>query len=259
MLERLVRGDRAIVLSALAALTLIAWVYLVRMAGSMSAAASEAEMHAAMGMTSMAAWSARDIVALFLMWAVMMAGMMLPSAAPMILLVMGTYRRRGGAHARTATAAFAAGYLVAWTGFSLLAALVQAALHAAALMSSMMVTQSAFLGGAMLVAAGMYQWLPFKHGCLAHCRSPLHFLTVQWREGIAGAFRLGLRHGLFCIGCCWALMVVLFAAGVMNLLAIALIAALVLVEKLLRQGPIVGRAAGVVLVGWGLYLMVARV
>src|SRR4051812_16686223 len=212
-LERLIRRDRTIVLLALAALTLIAWVYLLRMAAAMSAAASEAEMHAAMGMTGLTAWSTADVFALFLMWAVMMAGMMLPSAAPMILLVVATYRRQGRQRARAASGSFAAGYLVAWTAFSLLAALAQAALHAAALMSSMMVTQSALLGGAIFVAAGVYQWLPFKHACLAHCRSPLHFLTEQWREGLAGAFRPGLRHGLFCVWCCWGVMGGVFAAG----------------------------------------------
>ncbi len=254
-LERLIRRDRLVVALALTGVTLLAWIYLVRMAAAMHAAASEAEMHAAMGMTSMTAWSAADVVALFVMWAVMMAGMMLPSAAPMILLVIGTYRRRGGRNATTVTFALAGGYLVAWTGFSLVAALLQAVLHAAALMSSAMVTKSTVLAGAIFLAAGTYQWLPVKHACLMHCRSPLHFLTDEWREGVYGAFRLGLRHGLFCIGCCWVLMAVLFAAGVMNLLWVAAIAVLVLLERALRQGPVVGRLAGLLLVAWGVYLL----
>lgn len=253
--ERLIRRDRLIVVLALAGVMLLAWFYLVRMAEGMRAAATEADMHAAMGMADMAAWSTADVVALFLMWAVMMAGMMLPSAAPMILLVVSTYRRRDGRYARMATAAFAGGYLVAWTGFSLVAALAQAALHAAALMSSAMVSQSTVFAGMVFLAAGAYQWMPLKHACLTHCRSPLQFLTEEWREGVAGAFRLGLRHGLFCVGCCWVLMALLFAAGVMNLLAVAAIGAFVLVEKVLPHGPLVGRLAGVLLVAWGAYLL----
>ncbi len=253
--ERLIRRDRSIVVLALAGVTLLAWFYLVRMADGMRAAATEADMHAAMGMTDMAAWGTADVVALFLMWAVMMAGMMLPSAAPMILLVVGTHRRRGGRHARMATAAFAAGYLLAWTGFSLAAALAQAALHAAALMSSAMASQSTVLAGAIFLAAGAYQWLPLKHACLTRCRSPLQFLTEEWREGVPGMLRLGLRHGLFCLGCCWMLMTLLFAAGVMNLLWVAAIGAFVLLEKVVPHGPLVGRVAGVLLVAWGAYLL----
>lgn len=253
--ERLIRRDRLIAALALAAVTLLAWLYLARMAAGMRAAATEADLHAAMGMADMAAWSTADVAALFLMWAVMMAGMMLPSAAPTILLVVSTYRRRGGRHAQMATAAFSGGYLVAWTGFSLVAALVQAALHAAALMSSAMVSQSTGLAGAIFLAAGAYQWLPLKHACLAHCRSPLQFLAEQWQEGVPGAFRLGLRHGLFCVGCCWVLMALLFAAGVMNLLWVAALGAFVLVEKVLRHGPLVSRVAGVALFAWGAYLV----
>jgi predicted metal-binding membrane protein len=254
-IERLVRRDRLVVAVALSLITLLSWVYLVRMAERMQSAASEAEMHAAMGMSDMASWSPADTVALFLMWAIMMAGMMLPSAAPIILLVVGTYRRRGGPLGRISTAAFAGGYLAAWTGFSAFAALGQTGLHAAALLSSSMTSQSTALAGGIFLVAGVYQWAPLKNACLSHCRSPLHFLSEEWREGTAGAFRMGLRHGLFCVGCCWALMTLLFAAGVMNLLWVAAIAALVLVEKLLPRGLLVGRATGALLVSWGLYLL----
>jgi predicted metal-binding membrane protein len=255
IIERLVRRDRLITLFALSLITLLAWLYLVRMAGGMQTAANEAEMHAAMGMTDMAAWSWRDSIALFVMWAVMMAGMMLPSAAPVILMVLAVYRRRGGQHARVSTAAFATGYLAAWTGFSAVAALAQTALHRAALMSSAMSSKSTVLTGGIFLLAGVYQWLPFKNACLSHCRSPLQFLSQEWREGAAGALRMGLRHGLFCVACCWALMALLFAAGVMNLLWVAAIAAFVLVEKLLPQGLWVGRLTGVLLTAWGVYLL----
>jgi predicted metal-binding membrane protein len=254
-LEWLVRRDRGVAAVALVLLTALAWMYLFRMSASTGATATEAEMHAAMGMAGMSGWNPSDVAALFVMWVVMMVGMMLPSAAPMILLVAGTHRRQGGPHAQARTAAFAAGYLIAWIEFSLAAALAQAALHAGALMSPSMATQSARISGAIFLAAGLYQWLPLKHACLAHCRSPVHFLSEHWREGISGAFTLGLQHGLFCIGCCWVLMALLFAAGVMNLAWVAAIGALVLVEKTLKHGPMAGRIAGVLFVVWGLYLV----
>jgi len=251
-LERLARRDRGVAAVALALLTLLAWIDLFRLSAGMRAAATEAEMHAAMGMAGMNEWATSDVAALFVMWVVMMVGMMLPSAAPMILLVAGTHRRQGGPYAQTRTAAFAAGYLVAWIEFSLAAALTQAALHAGALMSPSMATQSSRVSGAIFLAAGMYQWLPLKHACLLHCRSPLHFLSEHWREGISGAFTLGLQHGLFCIGCCWVLMALLFAAGVMNLAWVAAIGGLVLVEKIVKHGPLAGRVAGVLFAVWGL-------
>jgi len=254
-LERLVRRDRLVAGVALAMLTLLAWIYLIRIAAGTRAAASEAEMHAAMGMAGLQEWGTSDLAALFVMWVVMMIGMMLPSAAPMILLVAGTHRRQGGPQAQARTAAFAAGYMVAWIEFSLAAALAQAALHAGAVMSSAMTTQSVRVSGAIFLAAGIYQWLPPKDACLTHCRSPLHFLSEHWREGISGAFTLGLQHGLFCIGCCWVLMALLFAAGVMNLAWVAAIGTLVLVEKVFTHGPLAGRIAGVALAVWGVHLL----
>ena len=257
-LERAVRQDRALVLLGLVAITLLSWLYLVRMADMMNAAAGDKAMHAAMGMPEMAAWGAAELVMLFVMWAVMMVAMMLPSAAPMILLVVGTYRRRGD-RARFLTAAFASGYVVAWTVFSAAAALAQLALHRAALLSAEMVANSAIIGGAILVFAGVYQWLPLKAACLTHCRSPLAFLGAHWREGAGGALEMGLRHGLFCVGCCWALMLLLFAAGVMNLFWVAAITIFVLLEKLTPRGQAVSRAAGVALVAWGGWVLTSGV
>jgi predicted metal-binding membrane protein len=254
-LEKLAKRDRGVAAVALALLTVLAWVYLFQMSAATRGAATEAEMHGAMGMAGMNGWGPSDVAALFVMWVVMMAGMMLPSAAPMILLVAGTHRRQGGPYAQTRTAAFAGGYLVAWIEFSLAAALAQAALHAGALMSSSMETQSPRISGVIFLAAGVYQWSPLKHLCLARCRSPVHFVSEHWREGISGAFTLGLQHGLFCIGCCWVLMALLFAAGVMNLAWVAAIGGLVLVEKILKHGPAAGRVAGVAFAVWGLYLL----
>ena len=253
--ERLIQRDRLVVALALGLVTILAWSYLLRMAVQMRAASSEAEMHEAMGM-HMATWGFADAGLLFLMWAVMMAGMMLPSASPVILLALSTYRRRGDRQARLSAGAFAAGYMAAWTGFSAIAALAQAGLHAAALLSPAMSARSAALAGGIFVLAGVYQWAPLKSACLSHCRSPLGFLATEWREGTTGAFRMGLRHGLFCVGCCWALMTILFAAGVMNVLWVAAIAAFVLLEKLLPYGTQIGRVSGGLLVVWGAYLVI---
>lgn len=255
IVERAVRSDRALVLVGLAATVALAWMYLLRSAASMRAMGVDTEMHAAMGMPDMRMWSAADWLALFAMWAVMMAAMMLPSAAPVILLVLGTYRRRDEPRARVSALAFVSGYLVAWTAFSVAAAAAQVGLHRAALFTSDMRISSVAISGAVLVMAGVYQWLPLKNSCLTHCQSPLGFLSQYWREGPAGGLQMGLRHGMFCVGCCWLLMTLLFVVGVMNLLWVMAIAAFVLMEKLARGGTILGRIAGLLVGGWGLYLI----
>lgn len=254
-LERLIHRDRLVIGAALAAITLLAWFYLVRMAGAMESAADESAMHAAMGMGSASPWALSDILMLFVMWSVMMAGMMLPSAAPVILLTIGTYRRRGGARARISTALFVTGYLAAWTGFSALATLLQTYLHQRSLLTGYMSASSAWLAGSVFLIAGIYQWLPWKAACLSHCQSPLQFLSAHWREGIVGALRMGLHHGSYCVGCCWALMLLLFAAGVMNLLWVAAISAFVLLEKIIPRSAFLGRSAGILLIAWGAYLI----
>ena len=139
---------------------------------------------------------------------------------------------------------FVAGYLIAWTLFSVAAAGLQVLLGRLALMSPTMVSASATLSGAFLVAAGLYQWLPVKDACLRTCRAPLQFFSTNWRKGRAGALRMGLEHGVICVGCCWALMLLLFVGGVMNLLWVAVVAGFILVEKLLPGGRLTGRFAG---------------
>ncbi|HVE79080.1 MAG TPA: DUF2182 domain-containing protein [Gemmatimonadaceae bacterium] len=257
-LERLVRRDRIAVAAALATVAAIAWGYLLHLMSGMTGAPSEGAMPDMpdMAMPEMGAWSALELLLLFAMWTVMMVGMMLPSAAPMILLFAAvTRRRRERASPAAPTAVFAAGYLLVWTGFSALAALAQLGLHHAALLSTAMASTSPILGGLLLVTAGVYQWMPTKYACLSRCRSPIGFLGSEWREGRLGALVMGARHGLFCLGCCWALMSLLFVAGVMNLLWVAAIAAIVLLEKVAPRGVIVGRAAGVLFAAWGVYLI----
>jgi len=252
-LERMIRRDRLIVALGLAAVLALSWIYLVTTAAGMRSMLGEAEMHAAMGMPEMQSWT-RELAALFVMWAVMMVGMMLPSAAPLILLILGVYRRRDDRHTRLNSILFVGGYLLAWTIFSLAAASGQIALHRAAMLSADMAAQSGAFTAIILIITGVYQWLPMKNACLSHCRSPLSFLSHHWREGLIGAVRMGFLHGMFCVGCCWALMALLFVAGVMNLLWVAAIAAFVLVEKLSRQGLLLGRVAGVLLIFWGTYV-----
>jgi predicted metal-binding membrane protein len=253
-LERMIRRDRLIVALGLLAILALSWIYLLNASAGMRSMLSQAEMMRAMGMTEMQSWP-HELAALFVMWALMMVGMMLPSAAPLILLILGVYRRRDDRHTRVNSVLFVSGYLLVWTIFSLVAASTQVALHRAALLSPEMAASSGLLTAAILILAGAYQWLPMKNSCLVHCRSPLAFLSQHWREGLFGAVRMGSLHGIFCVGCCWALMALLFVAGVMNLLWVAAIAAFVLVEKLSRQGLLLGRVAGILLILWGTFVL----
>ena len=254
-LERLIRRDRALLATGLAAMTVLAWAYLARSLAGMDAMAAEAHMHAAMGMASTHTWGLSDWVGLFVMWAVMMVAMMVPSAAPVMLLVLGIYRRQNDPRARTAAMAFVTGYLVVWGIFSLAASGAQVGLHRVALLTADMRLGSNALAGGVLIAAGAYQFLPWKSACLTHCQSPLGFLQRYWREGIGGGLSLGVRHGMFCVGCCWLVMALLFVVGVMDLVWVAVLAGFVLIEKLLRRGALVGRMAGVAAGVWGVSLL----
>ena len=202
-------------------------------------------MMADMGMTMDMPWSAVDVFFTFAMWAVMMVGMMAPSASPVVLLFAGMHRRRSRHGAPAVVLAFGAGYLLVWTAFSAGAALAQWALHQAAMLSPAMSASSPRLAGAILIGAGTYQLTPFKGACLTQCRSPLGFLMSNWRDGKMGALRMGFRHGGYCLGCCWALMLVMFAAGVADLRWMAALTALMAYEKIGRHGPAVATATGV--------------
>ncbi len=235
------KRDRIAILAALAGVTALAWAYVIYLWAQMPAM----DMKAADSMMQMHPWMPADFVFMFFMWAIMMVGMMVPSAAPMTLLYAGMVRkaeRQGTPMAPIA--AFVSGYLAMWCLFSVGATLLQWGLHEASLLSPMMMTKSHVLGGGLLIIAGLYQLTPWKNVCLDHCRSPAHFLSHHWRPGVGGAFRLGVEHGAFCLGCCWALMGLLFVGGVMNLLWIAGIAVFVFLEKVLPFGVYGGRLAG---------------
>jgi predicted metal-binding membrane protein len=248
--EALIRRDRAIAGAGVAALALLAWLYLLHMAREM----------AAMDMAPTMPMPGRSDAAYFLltlvMWVVMMVAMMVPAASPMILTFATINRRRAaGGTAPVPTAVFLAGYLVVWSAFSLAAAALQWGLQEAALMSAATLKATPLVGGLLLMAAGLYQLTPLKYACLARCQSPLGFIMTEWREGGRGAFVMGLRHGAFCVGCCWTLMALLFVAGVMNLLWVAAIAGFVLVEKLAPPGRLVSLGAGVALLAWGAWVL----
>jgi predicted metal-binding membrane protein len=253
--EAVLKHDRAIVLAGVVGLSVLAWAYLLTLAWRMP----HQDMAMTIAMPHMQAWGTTESLLTWVMWAVMMVAMMTPSAAPMILTFATINRRR---HAQQGpfvpTAVFVLGYLLVWSGFSALATFAQWALHTAALLSPIIVITSPLVGGLLLVAAGLFQWTPLKSTCLTQCRSPLGFVITEWREGAWGALVMGLRHGSYCVGCCWVLMALLFVAGVMNLLWVAAIAALILVEKVLPRGELVGRVAGGVLLLAGLVLLGQR-
>src|SRR5262245_35383015 len=244
-IETLLRKDRAIVPSALAGLAVVAWGYMVYEARAMENTGVCACFGMAMSGPDVRPWTAGEIAPLFLMWAEMMVAMMIPSAAPMILtFAMVNRKRREQDRPFVPTGMFVLGYLIVWTAFSLVAALAQWALHGAALLSPMMESSSPIFAGALLIIAGLFQWTPWKHACLNHCRSPLQFLLHDWRDGTAGALVMGMKHGAFCAGCCWMLMALLFVAGVMNMVWVAAITILVLLEKVAPQTWRLGYGAG---------------
>jgi predicted metal-binding membrane protein len=248
----LLRRQRALIVTALAAITALAWLYLLLAAADMTTAM--AGMDRAMAMPPR---GATELLLLFAMWWVMMVGMMLPSVTPMILTFATVNRnRRARGQPYVPSALFAAGYLLAWGGFSLVATVAQAALERAALLSPMdMTTHSRLLGGLLFLAAGLYQFTPLKIACLSLCRSPLDFVINHWRDGPGGALRMGMSHGLHCLGCCWILMLLLFVGGVMNLLWVAFLAVVVLAEKL-SAGPWPARLGGGLLIAYGVWLLV---
>ncbi len=256
-MEALLKRDRLIVMAALAALLVMAWGYMMREARAMDLTGVCCCVGMKMCGPDAGPWSTATLPPLFLMWSEMMVAMMIPSAAPMILtFALVQRKRREQERPFVPTGMFLLGYLVVWTGFSALAAMAQWMLHAKALLSPMMVSTSPILGGVLLITAGIFQWTPLKNACLTHCRSPLGFLMTDWREGKWGALAMGLKHGAYCTGCCWFLMALLFVAGVMNIWWIAIISALVLLEKVVPKGLLLGKVAGALFSAWGVWMMV---
>lgn len=261
------RWERWIVWCALLAVTALAWCYLFTMPmtgmshGEMVSVDGKQGMAMPVGpkrgmmVAELGAWTVGESVMMGLMWIVMMIGMMLPSAAPMVLMVarVSAGQRKKGARA-TSTTLFASGYVVVWSVFSVLATALQWGLERTDLLGASMSLKGGLVAGGVLIAAGLYQFSPLKDACLSLCRSPLAFVLNHWREGPRGALVMGMHHGVFCLGCCWALMLLLFVFGVMDLLWVALLALYVLVEKVVPGGRAFSRVSGVLAIAGGAYL-----
>lgn len=273
-LELVLRRDRTVVGAALALITALAWAYILwllsqmDMGAGMDMGGATSTMKMASGqsdagmLAAVRPWTTTEFVLMFVMWAVMMVGMMTPSASPMILLYARVGRQAASrGKPLAATGFFAGGYLLAWTAFSLFATVGQWALERALLLDPMMTSVSGVFSGLVLVAAGLFQWTPQKDACLRRCQAPLAFIQQHggFRRDAAGSLGIGLRHGLYCIGCCWALMALLFVGGVMNILWIAAISIFVLAEKIIPTGRLVSRIAGLALLAAGGWMLAAAV
>lgn len=292
VLEAVLRRDRIVVTVILVIVILACWLYLLAGAGTgmyphQMAEVIPGQMSAMPDMVdnsdyetqtetssqtsrsdmliSPVKWTAGYALLMFSMWWLMMIAMMLPSAAPMVLLHASITRKsltradNPGLYTPSrqlvlTTTAFTAGYLAIWGVFSLVAVVAQWALVRGELLSDMMMSTSKLLGSGLLISAGVWQLMPFKTACLRHCRSPISFLSTHWHPGFGGAFRMGTEHGVFCLGCCWFLMALLFYGGVMNLIWIIGLALLVLIEKVIPAGVLFGRVIGLLLIAWGVWL-----
>lgn len=260
--ESALKRDRIVVLVALATVVVISWTYVLAGAG-MSVSALEmtciASGKAGMQMMMPAVWDMRHAVLMFIMWWVMMIAMMLPSAAPTVLLFGAISRRqKEKGDPFVPTSLFASAYLIAWAAFSVVAVGLQWGLERLALLSPMLDSVSAMLDGTLLLAAGIYQLTPLKRACLRQCRSPLQFILTHWRGGTIGVFRMGIEQGAYCVACCWLLMGLLFFGGVMNLYWMVVLAIFVLLEKVIPMGYWLGNLVGVALIVWGAAVQVGE-
>jgi len=258
-----VRRDRVVIMLAVASLTALAWGYLMRLSADMDMGGMDMTglrmIPSGMGlmMPAQTPWRAMEFAFVFVMWTVMMVGMMTPSAAPMFLMYARVGRQTGAQEkSLSATVWFAIGYFLVWLAFALFATLVQWALERTALLDFTMASTDNVLGGFVFIAAGLYQWTRLNDLCLAQCQKPFEFVMRHggYRRDAPGCVMLGLRHGAYCVGCCWALMALLLVSGVMNVLWIALLALLAFLERVTSMGRLIARLAGIVLVAGGAWL-----
>jgi len=244
------RRDRVIILTGLAALVIPAWYYTAQGAWDMYHMAQAPNMWMPHG----GAWTPTEFWLLFVMWAVMMAAMMLPSITPLTLTFASASRACDQCSPHAATAWFVGGYLASWTLFSVVATVAQYALHQIAILSPMMTSRSPVFDAVLLCVAGVFQFTPWKHVCLGHCRTSGDMVRGCIEPGLTRAFRVGFRHGICCTGCCWALMALLFVTGVMDLTWVIALTILVLLERLMPGGNWLARASGAGLIAWGVYV-----
>jgi len=248
---KMMRRDRLVVISAMVAITALAWAYLIFMPNGM--------MHGLAPSTN-DNYRYIELTMSFLMWSVMMVAMMLPTASPMVLTYVKMNRSQSKRDkAALETGLFIAGYIVVWSVFSFVFALLQEGLKDVGLISQMMGKANLLFGGLILITVGIYQFTPLKDACLRLCQTPLGFLMTRWKDGTVGAFKMGLEHGIYCVGCCWALMLLMFAGGVMNFLLMALLAVFMLAEKMVPPGHWLPKAFGMGLIVWGGTLLVTNI
>ena len=258
MLERLWIIGGLVVVSALC------WAYTIRGMASMHPAEAVAEhgAHHMAGheairsavMPHLSVWGVAEIWMTLVMWTVMMAAMMLPTAIPMVL-AFAAINRQGDRGVLVPVGAFTAGYLAAWALYCVGATAVQWGLHSAALLSPATLATGPVLGGLLLILAGVFQWTPWKDACMEKCRNPFGFILTHWQAGRLGALKLGSRYGMYCVGCCWILMLLCFSLGVMNLVWMAMLTIFMMVEKIASAGRLFSRTAGLVLAAWGGWLL----
>ena len=260
--EVLVRHERHIVVAGLIGITALAWAWLLNGAGTgMSVMAMTTwSFPPPIHLSFVEDWSPGYAILMFLMWWIMMIAMMTPSAAPVILLYARAYRREQKlgkiGSGLVPTQSFLLGYLVSWMAFSAAATCLQWSFERAGLVHAMLMWSiNASFSAVLLIVAGVFQFSALKNACLAQCRSPAQFLAGNFRSGVSGAFQIGFKHGLFCLGCCWALMALLFVGGAMNLVWIAGLTILVLIEKMSRAGPAIARAAGLLMIASGIWIL----
>jgi predicted metal-binding membrane protein len=246
----MLRTDRVPIVVLLVLLPLVCWSWIVVMALDMYG-----PMTGPSAWMMTAAWDAPHLLLLWAMWAVMMTGMMLPAAAPMIVLAGAAAQQKDDGSGARQMYLLTSGYVVVWALFSVGATALQWWLMRTLVVSPMMEVSSRRAGAVLLIVAGIYQWTPLKRACLTACQSPMAFLMRRWRSGAWGAFRMGLEHGIYCVGCCWALMLLLFAGGVMNLTVIGALTAFVAFEKLAPVGPIGARISGALLLMLAAWLL----
>ncbi len=246
--QAFIKRDRLVLQIGLAAVIAVAAIYTINRARAFVGPVALLQPGAHAG---------SSFLMLFTMWAVMQVAMMSPTALPMVLMHARIERHR---HPQRRpylqTALFFLGYIIVWAVFSMVFSAVQMGLRSTALLSPEMASSSPWLTGGILVAAGLFQLSHLKQACLSHCRSPVTFFMTEWRSGPVGATRMGLKHGAYCVGCCWLLMALLFAAGVMNLLWMAILTGFILIEKLTARGALYGRIAGIGLIVWGISVLI---
>ncbi len=251
-MESILKRDQVIVLSGLSGAVALSWFYLVHLAGRMADMPAAVEV----AVTQLKPWSPIDFVLIFLMWTVMMWGMMGPSAMPAVLDFTASYHKnQEHGHPLASTGVFVLGYIIVWTGFSLVATFFQWGLHSAALLSPMMVSTSPLLGGVLLLAAGIYQWTPITNAFLNRCRNPLELIMKGWGKGTSPLV-MGMENGTNCLGCCLVLMGLLFVGGIMNLVWVAAVTIFILIEKAVPYGNLTAQITGVALVLAGLFVIV---